>query len=126
ILSEYFIVGIARTLKLRYVGDSSGSVASPSKYSTTCRMLGLPSGKGCEHSNPSFRTSSISSTTYSSRSLGSLVASIDPCRQFSTTQSNKISSYPDATESTGRVPQATSKRKIPNANTSVMVVAFPV
>ncbi|URE39593.1 hypothetical protein MUK42_06507 [Musa troglodytarum] len=126
LLSEYFIVGIARTLKLRYVGDSSGSVASPSKYSTTCRMLGLPSGKGCEHSNPSFKTNSTSSTTYSSPSFGSLVASIDPFRQLSTTQSNKISSSPDATESTGRVPQATSKRKIPNANTSVMVVAFPV
>ncbi|URE31250.1 hypothetical protein MUK42_06506 [Musa troglodytarum] len=113
-------------MKLRFVGDSSGSAASPSKYSTTCRMLGLPSGKGCEHSNPSFRTSSISSTTYSSPSLGSLVASIDPFRQFSTTQSYKVSSSPDAIESTGRLPQATSKRKIPNANTSVMVVAFPV
>ncbi|THU46825.1 hypothetical protein C4D60_Mb09t08970 [Musa balbisiana] len=125
-LSEYFIVGIARTLKLRYAGDSSGSAASPSKYPTTCRMLGRPVGSGCEHSNPSFRTSSTSSITYSFPSLGSLVASIDPFRQFSTTQSNKISSSPDATESTGRLPQATSKRKTPNANTSVMVVALPV
>ncbi|URE37798.1 hypothetical protein MUK42_37172 [Musa troglodytarum] len=89
-------------------------------------MLGLPAGGGCEHSNPSFKTSSISSTTYSSPSLGSLVARIDPYRQFSTTQSNKISSSPDAIESTGRLPQATSRRKIPNANTSVMVVALPV
>ncbi|URE37818.1 hypothetical protein MUK42_37174 [Musa troglodytarum] len=89
-------------------------------------MLGRAVGSGCEHSSPSFKINSTSSTTYSSPSLGSLVASIDPFRQFSTTQSNKISSSPDAIEPTGRLPQATSKRKTPNANTSVMVVALPI
>ncbi|URE24519.1 hypothetical protein MUK42_06572 [Musa troglodytarum] len=89
-------------------------------------MLGLPAGSGCEHSNPSFKTSSISSTTNSSPSLGSLVSCMHPFRQFSSTQSNKMTSSPKVIGSTGRLPQATSKTKIPNANTSVVVVALPV
>ena len=37
------------------VSISSGNVAFPSRYCTTCRMLGLALGEGCEHSSPSFR-----------------------------------------------------------------------
>ncbi|URE25269.1 hypothetical protein MUK42_06547 [Musa troglodytarum] len=89
-------------------------------------MLGRAVGSGCEHSSPSFNTSSTSSTTSSSPSLGSLVSSMDPFRQLSTTQSNRTRCCSSAIESTGLLPQATSRMKTPKANTSVMVVALPV
>ncbi|URE39666.1 hypothetical protein MUK42_32612 [Musa troglodytarum] len=89
-------------------------------------MLGRAVGSSCEQSSPSFRTSSTCSTTYSSLSLGSLVSSIDPFRHFSTTQSSRTSCSSCAVGSAGLLPQATSRRNAPNANTSVMVVALPV
>ncbi|KAJ6832976.1 L-type lectin-domain containing receptor kinase IV.2-like [Iris pallida] len=92
----------------------------------TCRIVGLVSGLGCEHNKPSLRTVSISSTGKSPPSLGSPVASSVPFFQFSSTQSRSSNCCPAAPGSTGLLPQATSRRNAPKANTSVLVVAFPV
>uniref|UniRef100_A0A0A8ZQH5 Uncharacterized protein n=1 Tax=Arundo donax TaxID=35708 RepID=A0A0A8ZQH5_ARUDO len=42
--------------KVRLSGISSGNFMSPSRYCMTCRILGLASGTGWEHSSPSFST----------------------------------------------------------------------
>ncbi|KAG6536396.1 hypothetical protein ZIOFF_001450 [Zingiber officinale] len=89
-------------------------------------MLGLAAGSGCEHSNPSFNTSSTSSVGNSSPNLGSAVVSTSPFRQLSDTQSSKTGCSESAAKSTGLLPHATSKKKAPNAKTSVVVEAFQV
>ncbi|KAG6493893.1 hypothetical protein ZIOFF_048896 [Zingiber officinale] len=102
--------------KLKYVAASSSSGELPSKYSTTW----------CVHSSPSFRTSSTSSATNSSPNLTSLVLSINPFRQLSSTHCSNSSWLMLAAQSTSRRLQAASKRNVPKVNTSVATEAGPV
>uniref|UniRef100_A0A0E0M832 Phosphoglycerate kinase n=1 Tax=Oryza punctata TaxID=4537 RepID=A0A0E0M832_ORYPU len=87
----------ASMLNVTYVGGSSGSGALPSRYCITCRMLGLAAGDGCRHSTSTKRSSSSAPATASSSSSSSI----------------------------GLLPQVTSRRNAPKANTSERVVALP-
>ncbi|KAG4400825.1 hypothetical protein GLYMA_07G135650v4 [Glycine max] len=105
---------------------SSGTSTSPSKYLTTCLMLGLAAGTSFEHINPNFSTTITSFSSKWPFSFGSTTSSILPCLYFSHTQSTNTISSGNALGSIGLRPQTTSSKSAPNAKTSELVVAFPV
>ncbi|KAJ6895512.1 hypothetical protein NC651_021885 [Populus alba x Populus x berolinensis] len=70
----------------------SGKVAFPSRYCTACLMLGLAAGVRCVQSRPSFKTNSISSSTWLPSNLGSTVPRMAPLFQHSSTQSTRTTS----------------------------------
>ncbi|KAK3415757.1 hypothetical protein EUGRSUZ_H01503 [Eucalyptus grandis] len=88
-------------------------------------MLGLIDGLGWEHINPSFSTNSTSSSTNSALNFGSLASRMSPLSQQDNTQSTKITSSVSPCF-IGFLPQVTSSKNTPKANTSVLVVALPV
>uniref|UniRef100_A0A453CFY2 Protein kinase domain-containing protein n=1 Tax=Aegilops tauschii subsp. strangulata TaxID=200361 RepID=A0A453CFY2_AEGTS len=116
----------ASMLKLWYVGDSSGSLRSPSRYCATCRVVGRAPGSGCEHSSPSLSTRLASSSTTSPPRRGSTAPVTVPARHWSRTQSTSTRWLSRASCTTGFRPHATSSMKAPSANTSDALEAFPV
>nr|GMD50869.1 hypothetical protein BRARA_H01456 [Ipomoea batatas] len=83
-------------------GDStvSGRAASPSKYLITCLIVGRFSGELLEHTSPSL--SRITASTSSMSSSGRAFCSM------------------------GRLPHTISRSSAPKANTSELVLGFPV
>ncbi|KAL8171564.1 hypothetical protein V2J09_023368 [Rumex salicifolius] len=92
---------------------TSGNSISPSKYLITCLIVGRLPGESAEQMSPSFNTRSIASTTL-------------PNSNLSHTKSTSTSSSGKALGSMGLLPQATSSKNAPKANTSELVVGFPV
>ncbi|KQK15563.2 hypothetical protein BRADI_1g23691v3 [Brachypodium distachyon] len=117
---------LSTMLKLRYAGDRSGRIMSPSRYCMTCRMVGLALASGCEHSSPSFSTSETSSGLNPAGILGSTASKIKPLRHSSTTRSTSTIRLSRSYCSIGLRPQVISRRNAPKANTSVDGVALPV
>uniref|UniRef100_A0A0D3GLX9 Uncharacterized protein n=1 Tax=Oryza barthii TaxID=65489 RepID=A0A0D3GLX9_9ORYZ len=113
-------------LRLVSVGVNSGSGMSPLRYSMTWFILGLDLENGCEHKSPSFSTRHASSMLQFPCSLLSIVSTIDPFCQCSSTQSTNINRSPCAFCLTGLCPQVISRRNVPNANTSVRGDGLPV
>ncbi|MFS7896356.1 hypothetical protein Hanom_Chr05g00459031 [Helianthus anomalus] len=89
-------------------------VSSPNKSATTSLMFGLCSGSGWQQLNPSFKTASISSTSYSPLILLSASSTSFPSTYFSLTKSTKIiSSSLSCHVSIGFRPHATSNTTTP-------------
>lgn len=113
--------------KLASTGDySSGAVRSPSRYCVTWRMVGLASMNGCEHSSPSLSAKHVSFSSYSPWSSTSTMPRSDPLCQCSRTRSTNMGCFSRKSCLIGRCPQMTSRMNMPNANTSVRGVTFPV
>nr|CAB3485225.1 unnamed protein product [Digitaria exilis] len=116
----------ASMLSPLYVGDSSGSGTSPSRYCTTCRIPGRAPGSGCEHSRPSLSTRLASRSEKSPSRRASTVSATAPARHRSSTQSTNTIRPSSCCTTTGFRPHATSSMKAPKANTSDALEAFPV
>ncbi|CAN1167137.1 hypothetical protein LINPERHAP2_LOCUS27053 [Linum perenne] len=107
------------------IGEISAKSAFFSKNCTTFLIVGLAADDRFAQINPSFKTISTSSAT-NPRNLRSQASKISPLLQHCETQSIRTTSSGFSRASTGRLPHATSSINTPNANTSLLVVAFPV
>ncbi|KAF4347345.1 hypothetical protein G4B88_027805 [Cannabis sativa] len=107
-------------------GTTSGSGASLSKYLTICFIVGRASGLSFEQIRPNLIETTTSVSSNSPPNLGSTTPKTAPTLHCSHTQSTRISSSGRALGSMGLLPQITSNKSPPNANTSELVVGFPV
>ncbi|KAM3694480.1 hypothetical protein ACJW31_07G061200 [Castanea mollissima] len=105
---------------------ASGSGSSPSKYLTTCLIVGRALGSLLEHIKPSLSNTTASSSSNSPSNLESTTSNIPPSLHFSHTQSTNMSSSGNALCSIGLLPHTTSSNTAPNAKTSVLFVGLPV
>ncbi|CAL4936189.1 unnamed protein product [Urochloa decumbens] len=109
------------------VGSSSGSRRVPSRYCTTSTMVGLAPGDACVHSIPSLSARAASPASWFPLIPSSTQSPSLPSDQRPRTQSTSRTRSPlRASSSIGRRPHVTSRRKTPNANTSVRGVALEV
>ncbi|KAG7968438.1 hypothetical protein I3843_08G154200, partial [Carya illinoinensis] len=105
---------------------SSCSANSPSKYLTSCCIVGRASGASLEHIKPSLSTKTASNSPPPPPNFGSITPRIAPTLHFCHTQSTSMNSSDDASELMGLLPHATSSNRAPKAKTSELVVALPV